>query len=86
MTNDSDDIQSSFWEIYVDAVGEEKARIFYERLRSIVQALARHAARRDYEEALMRSRSKRDSVDEPKQDTPQGATVGVPPARQSNED
>ena len=70
MTNDSDNMQSSFWETYVDAVGEEKARVVHERLRSIVQALARHAARQDYEKALMRSRSQRDSVNEARQDAP----------------
>lgn len=70
MTNDNDDIESSSWEIYVDAVGEEKARVVYERLRSIVQALARHAARQDYEKALMRSRSQRDGLDEAKRNDP----------------
>ena len=72
MTNDNDDIESSSWEMYVDAVGEEKAQVVYERLRSIVQALARHAARQDYEKALMKSRSQRDGLDEAKQDAPAG--------------
>ena len=70
MKNDNDDIESGSWELYVDAVGEEKARVVHERLRSIVQALARHAARQDYEKALMRSRSQRDSVNEARQDAP----------------
>ena len=72
MKNDNDDIESGSWELYVDAVGEERARVVYERLRSIVQALARHAARQHYEEALIRSRSQRDGLDAAKQDAPTG--------------